>query len=77
MIPVKAEYLEENKCSINVPLTKRGRDFPWGPVVRTSPSNVGDASSIPGWGAKLLHSSLPKNQIIKQNQYCSKLRKDF
>ena len=22
MIPVKAEYLEENKCSINVPLTK-------------------------------------------------------
>ena len=36
------------------------RDFPGGPVVRTSPSNVGGAGSIPGWGAKTSHVSRPK-----------------
>ena len=36
-------------------------DFPGGPVVKTSPSNVGDAGSIPGWGVKIPHASWPKN----------------
>ena len=62
MIPVKAEYLEENKCSINVPLTKEGRDFPWCPVVRTSPSNAGGTSLICGQGATSLMAKKPKHK---------------
>ena len=53
------------------------RDFPGGPVIKTSPSNAGDAGSIPGWGAKIPHASWPKNQNIKQKQYCNKFSKDF
>ena len=52
-------------------------DFPGGPVVKTSPSNAGGAGSIPGWGAKIPHASWPKNQNIKQKQYCNKFNKDF
>ena len=29
-------------------------DFPGCPVVKTLPSNVGGAGSIPGWGAKMI-----------------------
>ena len=36
------------------------RDFPGGPVVKTSPSNAGDTGSIPGQGAKIAHASQPK-----------------
>ena len=36
------------------------RHFPGGPVVKTCPSNVEDASSILGQGAKRLHASGPK-----------------
>ena len=52
-------------------------DFPGGPVVETLPSNAGGAGSIPGRGAKIPHASGPKNQNIKQEQYCNKLSKDF
>ena len=38
-------------------------DFPGGPLVKTSPSNAGDAGSIPGQGAKI-HDVLAQN--IKQ-----------
>ena len=31
------------------------RDFPGGPVVKTTPSNVGDAGSIPGQETKIPH----------------------
>ena len=47
-------------------------DFPGGQVVKTSPSNAGRAGSIPGQGAKIPHASRPKNQNIKQKQYCNK-----
>ena len=30
-------------------------------VFKTLPSNSGVAGSIPGWGAKILHASQPKN----------------
>ena len=40
-------------------------DFPGGPVVRTSPSNVGGVGSIPGRGTKTPHASGPKDQNIK------------
>ena len=32
---------------------------------------------IPGQGAKIPHASRPKNQNIKQKQYCNKFNKDF
>ena len=59
------------------PNRKRGRDFPRGPVVKTLPSNIGGLGSMPGWGAKIPHASWPKNQNIKQKQYCNKFNKDF
>ena len=36
------------------------RDFPGGPVVKTSPANAGSASSIPGRGAKIPDALWPK-----------------
>ena len=33
------------------------RDFPGGPVVKTSPSKAEAAGSIPGWGAEIPHAS--------------------
>ena len=35
-------------------------DFPGGPMVKTSPSNMGAAGSIPGWEVKSPHASGPK-----------------
>ena len=52
-------------------------DFPGGLMVRTLPSNAGFVGSIPGRGAKIPHASGPKNQTIKQKQYCNKFNKDF
>ena len=46
-------------------------------MVKTSPSSAGGAGSIPGRGAKIPHASQPKNQNIKQKQYCNKFNKDF
>ena len=50
-------------------------DFPGSPVSKISPSNAGDVGSIPGWGNKIPHALQPKNQNIKQKQYCNKLNK--
>ena len=57
-------------------------DFPGGPVVETSLSSAGGAGSIPGRGAKIPHTSWPKNQNLKkkkkkQKQYCNKLNEDL
>ena len=38
------------------------RDFPGGPVVKTSLSNAGGAGSIPGRGAKIPHASRPETK---------------
>ena len=46
-------------------------------MVKTSPSNAGVAGSIPGQRAKIPHAAGPKNQNIKQKQYCNKFSKDF
>ena len=46
-------------------------------MVKTLPSNAGGAGSIPGWGVKIPHASWPKNQNIKQKQYCDKFNKNF
>ena len=53
------------------------QDFPGGPVVKTLPSIAGSAGSIPGQEAKIPHALWPKNQNIKQKQYCNKFNKDF
>ena len=56
----------------------KSRDFPGGPVVKTSLPNTRCTGSIPGWGTKIPHALWPKkNQNIKQKQYCNKFNKDF
>ena len=46
-------------------------------MVKTSPSKAEGEGSIPGGVAKIPHASRPKNQNIKQKQYCNKFSKDF
>ena len=46
-------------------------------MVKTLPSTIGGASYIPGWEAKSSHASQPKEQNIKQKQYCNNFIKDF
>ena len=46
-------------------LKLRYKGFTGGPVVKSSPSNVGDVGLIPGWGAKIPHASQPKSQKHK------------
>ena len=58
-------------------IKKMSGDIPGSPVVKTSPSNAGGAGSIPGRGAKIPRASQPKNQNIKQKQYCKQFNKDF
>ena len=53
------------------------RNFPAGPVIKTSPSNAQGASLILGQGARITHGLWPKKQNIKQKQYCNKFSKDF
>ena len=50
--------------------------FPGGAAVKTSPSSIGGAGSLP----KELRSHVPLGQNpknIKQKQYCNKFNKDF
>ena len=62
------------------------KDFSWTFQVvqwlRLLPMQVhcmkGNASSVPGWRAKIPHALWPKNlAVIKQKQYCKKFSKDF
>ena len=47
-------------------------------MVRTSPSNAGDAGSIPSRDTKIPHASWPKKQNIKQQKgYCNRFYEDF
>ena len=48
------------------------RHFLGVPVVKTLPSNAGG-----GLGTKIPHALRPKNQNIKQKQYCNKFNQDF
>ena len=41
------------------------RDFPGGPLVKTSPSNAGGVGSIPGRGTKIPYDSGPKKTKCK------------
>ena len=57
------------------------RDFPGSPALRTLASNAGDAGSIPGWEAEILHAFPPKQKNKKtkktQKQYHNKFKKDL
>ena len=55
----------------------QAQDFPGGAVVKTSPFSAEGAGLVPGQGAKIPGASQPKNQNIKQKQYCNKFNKDF
>ena len=55
----------------------RERDFPSGPLLKAPPSTAGDTGSIPGQGGKILHASGPKNEQVKQKQYCNRFSKDL
>ena len=46
-------------------------------MVKTSWSKAGDAGSIPGQEAKTPQALRPKNQNVKQKQYCDQYNKDF
>ena len=49
-------------------------------MVKTLPSNAESAGSNcrdAGRGVKIPHALKSKKQIIKQKQYCNKLKKDF
>ena len=58
-------------------MATRMRDFSGSPAVKTLSSHAADAGSIPGQGAKIPHTSWPKNKNIKQKEYCNKFNKDF
>ena len=47
--------------------------FPGSPLVKTLPSNAVGASSIPGQGTKIPHTSWPK-KCKKWELYCNKLK---
>ena len=44
-------------------------------MVKTLPSNTGGVGVIPGQGAQIPHALQPKNQNIKQKQYCNKFNR--
>ena len=46
-------------------------------MVKSSSSNAEGAGLIPGQGAKIPHALRPKDQNVKQKQYCNKFNKDF
>ena len=53
------------------------KDFSGGPVVETSPSIADGVCLIAVQGNKIPHAPWPKNQNIKQKQYCNQFNKDF
>ena len=44
-------------------------------MVKTSPSDAGGVGLIPGQGPEIPLALGPKNQDIKQQQYCNKLNR--
>ena len=69
---IQLKIFSKSPCKIEA-----SGDFPGGPVVKTLPSNAGGMGSSPCQGAKILYASWPKNQKVKQKQYCNKLNEDL
>jgi len=70
--PACAEEGQERRTDSKETVRKEAGDFPGCPVIKTSPSNAKGMGSIPGRGSRIPHASQPKNQNIKQKQYCKK-----
>ena len=49
---------------------------PWWCSSQPFACQCGGVGPIPGQGAETPHASLPKNQNIKEKQYCNRLNKD-
>ena len=64
-------------CRFKCVFSSVQRDLPGSPVVKTSPSSAGEASSIPGWGAKIPQASGPTNQITRSSLAVQWLRLRF
>ena len=58
-------------------LEENSGDFLGDTVVKSSASNAGGTGSIPGWGAEIPHASRPRDQTMKQKQYCNKFSEVF
>ena len=66
--PCIFRVLRKNYCQLRAlyhPSGAKEKDFPGGPVVRTSPANAGGAGRFPGWGANIPRASQPKNRKHK------------
>ena len=50
------------------------RHFPGSQVIKNSPSNAGDAGSVPGQGAKIPHALWQKKNKTQDKQYCKKIQ---
>ena len=64
----------QKQCDILKIYVKECRDSP---RVKTMSPKAEGVGLIPGWEARTPHASQPKNQNIKQKQYCSQFNKDF
>ena len=53
------------------------RDFPGGPVVKTSPLSAEAVGLILGLGTKIPYVLCPKGQNTKQKQYCDIFNDNF
>ena len=69
--------INKSKAERSICWHGKTRDFPGGSAVKTSPSNRGGASSLPGGGARIPYVSRPKNQNTEQKQPCNEFSKDF
>ena len=66
-----------SKLAIHATLKVNYRDFPGGPVVKTSPSHACGAGLIPGQGTKIPHAVTKKPNHKNKKQYCNKFNKGF
>ena len=67
-----AEESQERRTDSKETVRTEAGDFPGCPLIKTSPSNAKSMGSIPGRGSRIPRASQPKNQNIKQKQYCKK-----
>ena len=70
------------KCRFGIFSETAGREHqnsPGSSKAETSPSHAGDVGSelLSGQGTEIPHALQPKNQNVRQKQYCNEFSKDF
>ena len=75
---IKRHLLLGRKVMTNLDsiLKNRDRDFPGGPVVKTSPSNTGGAGLISDQGVRSTCLGANETPQCKKKQYCNKFNRD-